>query len=96
MRAFVTEQYLPTDGAETAARDAGAARMAAEHLARRGIAVEFVNSIFIPEDETCIHLYLADSIEAVRAVAGLAVLTLDRVAEAVSCSGAPDDPRTAR
>jgi hypothetical protein len=84
MRTFVAEQYLPADGAETAARGAAAARSAADQLSREGVAVEFVRSIFIPEDETCIHLYLADSIEAVQAVAGRAALSLERVAEAVS------------
>lgn len=88
MRAFVAEQYLPSAGAQAAARGAGAARSAAEQLSRQGVAIEFVNSIFIPQDETCIHLYLADSVEAVQAVAELASLSLDRVAEAVNCSGA--------
>ncbi len=84
MRTFVAEQYLPADAAETAARGADAARSAAEQLSREGVAVQFVSSIFVPEDETCIHLYLADSIEAVQAVAGRAALSVERVAEAVS------------
>jgi hypothetical protein len=84
MREFVAEQYLPAGGAETAVRGAGAARLAAEQLTREGTEVQLVQSIFIPEDETCIHLYLADSIEAVRAVAARAALSLERVAEAVS------------
>jgi hypothetical protein len=95
MREFVAEQYLPAGGAETAARDAGAARCAAEQLTREGVAVQFVQSIFIPEDETCIYLYAAESAESVRAVAGRAALSLERVAEAVRLSGAPDDPEAA-
>jgi hypothetical protein len=88
MRAFVAEQYLPAAGADNAALVADAARAAAEQLTREGVAVEFVQSIFIPEDETCIHLYLSDSIEAVQAAAGRAELSPDRVSEAVSWSGA--------
>jgi Nickel responsive protein SCO4226-like len=84
IRAFVAEQYLPEGGAETAARGASAAKAAAEQLTREGVAVQFLQSIFIPEDETCLHLYLADSIEDVRAAAGRAALPFERVAEALS------------
>jgi hypothetical protein len=91
MRAFVAEQYLPAGSAELAACGAGAARLAAEQLTGEGTAVRFVGSIFVPEDETCIHLYFADSIEAVYAVALRAALGIERVAEAVSCSGAADE-----
>jgi hypothetical protein len=84
VREFVAEQYLPADGAETAARGADAACSAAEQLSREGVAVQLVRSIFIPQDETCIHLYRGDSIEAVQAVAGRAALSLERVTEAVS------------
>lgn len=98
MRAFLAEQYLPAAGADTAARGAGAARQAAEQMTREGTPVQFVRSIFVPEDETCIHLYLAESIEAVHAAAGRAALRIERVSEAVSHSGSledrvPDEPR---
>ncbi|HWE33630.1 MAG TPA: nickel-binding protein [Solirubrobacteraceae bacterium] len=88
MREFVAEQYLPADGRAAAAGGAGAARAAAEELTREGTAIEFVRSIFIPEDETCLHLYLAESRDAVRALAGRAALRLERVTEAVTDSGA--------
>jgi hypothetical protein len=89
VREFVAEQYVPRCETEAAARGAEAARTAAEQLSREGAAVRFVRSIFIPDDETCIYLYLADSVEAVRAAAALASLPLERVSEAVSESGAP-------
>ena len=85
MREFVVEQYLPAAGGAAAAQRAAAARRAAEELRREGIRVRFVRSIFIPEDETCIHLYRADSIEAVRAAVTRASLPLERIAEAVTC-----------
>jgi hypothetical protein len=84
MQEFVAEQYLPADGAGAAARGARAARRAAEQMTREGTRVQFVRSIFIPEDETCIHLYRAVSIEAVRAAATRASLRLERVAAAVT------------
>jgi hypothetical protein len=88
MREFIGEQYLPAEDAEAAAHRARAARAAADQLRREGTAVHYVRSIFIPEDETCIHLYRADSIDAVRAAAARSSLQLERIAEAVSDIGA--------
>lgn len=86
MQEFIVEHYLPAAGAAVAAQGAAAARRAAEQMAREGIRVQFVRSIFIPQDETCIHLYRADSIEAVRAAATRASLPLERITEAVTCA----------
>ena len=88
MREFVVEQYLGAACSDAAAGRAGAARRAAEQLTSEGTPVQFVCSIFIPEDETCIHLYRAESIDAVRAVATRALLAIERIAEAESDSGA--------
>jgi hypothetical protein len=88
MREFVAEPYVPSCDPEAAARGADAARAAAEQLSREGAAVRFVRLIFIPQDETCIYLYLADSVEAVRAAAALASLPFEGVCEAVSESDA--------
>jgi hypothetical protein len=87
MQEFVTEQYLGAGCCDVAAGRAGAARRAAEQLTREGTLVHFVRSIFIPQDETCIHLYRAESIDAVRAAAARASLAIERIAEAVSDSG---------
>ena len=67
MREFVAEQYVSRTDGEAAERGANAARVLAEQLTREGTPVEFVRSIFIPEDETCIYIYKADSIETLRA-----------------------------
>jgi hypothetical protein len=92
MREFIGEQYLPAEDAEVAANRAGVARAAADQLRREGTPVYYVRSIFIPEDETCIHLYRADSIEAVRAAAARATLHLERLAEAVGDPGVAWSP----
>jgi hypothetical protein len=84
MQEFVAEHYLPAAGAAAAERGVAAARRAAEQMTREGTRVQFVRSIFIPEDETCIHLYRADSIEAVRTAAMRAALPLERIAAAVT------------
>jgi hypothetical protein len=87
MREFVAEQYLAGIDTRTAERDANAARLAAEQMTREGTPVEFVRSIFIPEDETCIYIYQADSIESVRAAAARAALAFERIARAAGERG---------
>jgi hypothetical protein len=87
MREFVGEHYLPAEAAPHAGRCAEAARTAADQLRREGTRVHHVRSILIPEDETCIHLYRAESIEAVRCAAARASLHLDRLTDAVSGTG---------
>ncbi len=88
MREFVGEHYLPAEAAQGAGHCAKAARAAADQLRREGTRVHHVRSILIPEDETCIHLYRAESIDAVRVAAARALLRLDRLTEAVSDTGA--------
>jgi len=88
MREFVAERYLPADAYAAAACGADAARAAAAELTREGTEIEFVRSIFIPEDETCLHFFRAESGDAVRALARRAALRLERVTEAVTDSGA--------
>jgi hypothetical protein len=87
MPEFAAEQYVSRTDAAAAERDAGIARRAAEQLTREGTPVEFVRLIFIPEDETCIHMYRAGSIEAVRLVAARVSLRFEHVCEAVTESG---------
>jgi hypothetical protein len=87
MREFAAEQYLSASDADAAERCASAARDAAEQLTREGTLVEFVHSIFVPEDETCIYMYRADSIDAVRLVAARASLCFEHICEAVTESG---------
>jgi hypothetical protein len=88
MREFVGEHYLPAEAVEEAGNCARAARAAADQLRREGTRVHHIRSILIPEDETCIHLYRAESIEAVRVAARRASLRLDRLTKAVSDTGA--------
>ena len=83
MRGFIGEHYLSAAAAQGAGHRAQKARAAADQLRREGTRVHYVRSIFIPEDETCLHLYRAESIEDVRAAAARASLQLDRLTEAV-------------
>lgn len=82
MPEFVAEQYISRTDCAGAHRAGRAARHAAVQLTREGTAVELVRSLFLPEDETCIYIYVADSIESVRMAAGRAALSFERIAEA--------------
>jgi hypothetical protein len=87
MRDFVGDQYLAASDLEAVERGARAGRDATKELTLEGTRVRYVRSIFVPEDETCLHMYRADSLEAVQAAAARASLRLDRIAEAIIDTG---------
>jgi hypothetical protein len=91
VREFAAEQYISGTDADGAQLGAGIARLAAEQLRREGTPVEFVRSIFIPGDETCIYIFRAGSIDAVRAALARTALRFERVSEAVTERGMPTE-----
>jgi len=81
---FLAEIYAARSDEDAVTLGADRARRAAEALATEGVPVRYLRTIFVPEDETCLVLYEADSAEAVREAARRAGLAFERVAEAVS------------
>ena len=65
MAEFLVELYLSRSDEAAVQRDAERARVAAEQVNGEGMPVRYVRSIFVPDDETCFHLFEADSPEAV-------------------------------
>jgi hypothetical protein len=84
MPEFVAEQYFSRTDAAGARRAGRAARDAAEQLTQEGTEVELVRSIFVPQDETCLFIYQADSLDSVRTAQQRAALTFECIAEAAS------------
>lgn len=84
MPEFIAEQYFSRTDAAGARRAAGAARHAAEQLAREGTDVELVRSVFVPEDETCIFIYEAESLASVRMAAERGGLAFEHIAQAAA------------
>ena len=82
MTEFLVELYVPRGESDAAAGAARRARRAALEISRQGARVSFVRSIFVPDDETCFHLFEADTADAVREVASRAELVYERIAEA--------------
>jgi hypothetical protein len=79
---FVLELYLARTEAAAVELGAERARLAAAQVTREGRPVRFLQSIFVPEDETCFLLYEAGSAGDVRVAAQRAGLPAARVAEA--------------
>jgi Protein of unknown function (DUF4242) len=80
---FLVELYVAHGDTTAVERGAESARRAAEQLTREGRPVRHLRSIFVPEDETCFHLYEAACASVVQEAARRASLPFDRVAEAV-------------
>ena len=82
LRRFVVEVYTPrfrSDEAEAAAQRAHAA---AKQLTREGIPVRHIDSIYVPADETCFHVFEARSAEDVGEASRKASLEATAILEA--------------
>jgi hypothetical protein len=84
---FVLELYISRSDPDAVESEAERIRFAAEELSREGTPVRFLRSIFVPDDETCFHLFQAASAEAVLEAAHRASLTYDRIARATETDG---------
>jgi hypothetical protein len=80
MTSFLVEAYTPatTEIADVEAR----ARRAANQLARAGTEVEYVRAIHVPEDELCLHLVDAATVEAADDLVRQAGIAPVRIVEA--------------
>lgn len=94
MPEFLVELYVPQAGGAAAVDSkAVSARSAALELTREGRPVQYVRSIFVPEDETCFLLYEAATAGDVEEAARRASLAFDHVALAVAARP-PEDERS--
>jgi hypothetical protein len=81
MPEYLVEVYVPRSGA-AAVRDAAArARASAEQLSDEGMSVRYVRPIFVPEDETCFHVFEATTTEAVQAASQRAAFPARRIVQ---------------
>lgn len=87
MLRYLVEAYVPRAGAQEAAAAGRRLRDAARELASEGLAVRYVRTTFLPEDEICFHVLEAGSVEVVREVCSRAGLGSPRIAAAVEVRG---------
>jgi Protein of unknown function (DUF4242) len=80
---FLVEAHEPRSRAGTLSELEARAGAAAADLSSVGTAVRYVRSFFVPEDETCFHVFEATSADAVRAASERAGLAAQRIVEAV-------------
>ena len=80
MATFVVETYLSRAADGEPDTTIGRVRSAADRLAAGGTSVRYLRSIFIPDEELCLLLFEAESVEIVNAVTERAGIDADRVA----------------
>jgi hypothetical protein len=83
---YLVEAYMPRSHAQEAQAAGGRARRAAEDLSREGVPVRYVRTTFLPDDETCFHLFEASVPAAVEEVSRRAELGRARIVSAIETS----------
>lgn len=83
MSRYLAELYLPQSRSGDLREAAVRARSAAEAMTREGTPVRYLRALFLGNDETCFHLYEADSAELVVEASKRAAIPVERVTEAV-------------
>ena len=90
MGEFMLELYVSRSDRDAMLARAERASTCAKQVRREGAAVRLSLVIFVPEDETCLLVYEAASIESVRRCAHLAGFPVEHIVEAIVV-----DPETA-
>lgn len=81
MPSYIAESYLSrARGGELPSLGARA-REAARALAEAGLKVAYLRSAFVPDDEVCLHWFIAPSPAVISEVGRLAMLEWDRIIE---------------
>ena len=86
MPSYLVEVYLPRSRADEARAAGRRARAAAEELSREGVPIRYVRTTFLPDDETCFHLFEATAQAAVEEVSRRAELGRARIVPAIEAS----------
>jgi hypothetical protein len=81
--AFLVERYLPQVEVNGLPASVARTARACADSARTGPGVAYLQSAYLPTEDTCFCLFRAPSAEAVRAVNREAGFALDRITEAV-------------
>lgn len=84
MAEFVVELYASRVKPDEVERIVERARGAADELRSEALDIGFIRSLFVPDDETCLFLFEAASVETVREAMERAGIAFERITEAVS------------
>jgi hypothetical protein len=80
---YLVEAYVPRSRTKEARAAGRRARAAAEELSREGSPIHYVRTTFLPDDETCFHVFEAASEDAVGEACRRAGIRLGRISPAV-------------
>ena len=83
-RTYLVECYTPGIAQDAIEATAQRARDAAAALRATGSNVEYVNAIFVPDDEVVFHTFLSDDVEVVRRASVAAEIPFERIIESVA------------
>ena len=86
MPTYLVEIFVPRSRAAEVRAAGSRASAAADEVSREGAPVRYVRTTFLPDDETCFHLFDAVSADAVEEVGRRAKLGQVRVVRAVEAS----------
>ena len=89
MPTYLVEAYVSGSHTREARAAGRRARAAAEALSREGTSVLYIRTTFLPDDETCFHLFEATAEEAVEEVSRRAALGRARIVPAIESSRPP-------
>jgi hypothetical protein len=85
---FLVEGYLAAGAAERLLAFRDAASRASREMARDGICVLYLSSVFLPADQTCLGLFEASDLAHVSEACHRAGIPCHRITEAVLGPGA--------
>jgi hypothetical protein len=80
---YLVEVYVPRSRAHEARATGRRARAAAEALAHEGVPIRYIRTTYLPDDETCFHLFEAASTDVVEEAGRRAGFGRARVVPAV-------------
>jgi hypothetical protein len=80
---YLVEAYMPRSRAREARAAGRNARIAAEHLSREGTPVTYLRTTFLPNDETCFHVFESVDKKAVSEVCRRAGIGSARIVQAL-------------
>lgn len=89
MSRYLVETHIPRARAQEARAAGRRAGDVAEQLVREGVAVSYVRTTFLPDDETCFHVFEAASVEAVGEACRRAGVRSPRIVVAVEGNHRP-------
>jgi hypothetical protein len=92
MPGYCLEVYVPRGSNARIEQAADDARRAAEALSTDGVPIHYVRTTYLDEDETCFHLFEAESAHEVAAVARWAGLAGERITPAIEAGGRAQEP----